>query len=268
MKLSFALPLQETRFNSLIRKDFLGKISFMRDLGYDGVELGIREPEKVNINNLERMLESRHLELSAIGTGLMFMEDGLSLTLPNKDLRKRAVNRIKKHIDIARLFNSQVIIGLVRGKKLSPKDADTRYCRNLNDSLRTICDYASCSGTPIAIEPINRYETDFLNCAEEALDFIRAIKYKKLRLLLDTFHMNIEEKDLAKSIVKSKIYLSHFHLADSNRLYPGSGHIDFKEIISTLKEICYTKYLSAEIVSLPDFKTCARRYFKTIKRYL
>jgi len=240
----------------------------MRDLGYDGVELGIREPEKVDISNLQRILESRHLELSAIGTGLMFMEDGLSLSSPNKDLRKRAVGRIKKHIDIARLFDSQVIIGLVRGKKLIPQDNDGHYYRNLKDSFRKICDYAFDSEALITIEPINRYETDFLNCAEEVLDFIKTIKYKNLRLLLDTFHMNIEEKDLTGSIVKSKKYLSHFHLADNNRLCPGRGHIDFKKIIGALKGIRYTKYLSAEIVPLPDFKTCAKQYFRNIKRYL
>lgn len=268
MQLSYCISLQESKFNYIAKDSWRRKVMILAGLGYKAVELSIRDPEAVKINNLESALKRHQLKLNAIGTGQIFVDDGLSLSSPRNALRIKAVNCVKNHIDIARIFNTQVIIGLARGKSDNQKDQDKQCRRNLIDSFRRLCDYANKNRVIIAVEPINRYEASFLNQAEEAIDFIRIFRCKFIKLMLDTFHMNIEEKNFIDPIIKAKEHLSHFHLADSNRLCPGEGHIDFSRIINALKKIGYTGYLSAEILPLPNFKLSARRYFRNITRLL
>jgi len=85
-------------------------------------------------------------------------------------------------------------------------------------------------------------------------------------MLIDTFHMNIEEVSIYESIIKAKDYITHVHLADSNRWAPGSGHLDFAKIIKTLEEINYKGYLSAEILPLPDADRAARLTVEHLKK--
>lgn len=268
MKLSYALSVQNTSCNFISCRGWMDKAFYLSDLGYDGVELSIRDPKKLRLSQIENVLNKTKLELSAIGTGQMFADEGLSLSSLEKLRRKKALERINEHINIASLFNSQVIIGLARGRRNHPQDSDKKYRKNLIQSFHAVCGYAEKKKVNIIIEPINRYETDFFNCARETLDFIRGFKCNYLKIILDTFHMNIEEKNFSHAICESHKYLMHMHLADSNRNVVGSGHIDFKEIVRCLKACGYRGYLSAEIISVPDFKTCSRIYRNNMRRLL
>lgn len=268
MKLSYALSVQNTSCNFISRGGWIDKAFYLSDLGYDGVELSIRDPKMLRANLIEDVLNKTSLDLSAIGTGQMFAEEGLSLSSLEKSRRKKSVERINEHINMASSFNSQVIIGLARGRRNHPQDSDKKYRKNLIQSFHAICAYADKKKVNIVIEPINRYETDFLNCAQETLNFIRGFKCNYLKIILDTFHMNIEEKNFAHTIRESHKYLMHMHLADSNRQVVGSGHIDFREVIRCLKACGYRGYLSAEIIPVPDFKTCSRLYRDNLRRLL
>ena len=243
--------------------------NILADLGYEGVEFGIRNPDKIDSRQIEQVLGRNSLRLSAIGTGQMFVDDGLSISSLSKDIRHRAISRIRKHIVLARLFESQVIIGLARGKKSAiRKNNDSRYMKYLKDGFREICDCAEKNKVAVTIEPINRYETSFLNCAEEVKSFERILNSPSLKIMLDTFHANIEEKNFLQAVKISGRFLSHVHLSDNNRLCPGRGHLDFKLIIGLLRKSGYVGYLSAEILPFPDFKACAKEYITNIRRYL
>jgi sugar phosphate isomerase/epimerase len=262
MKLSFSVALPEEDFQG----NWQRKLKILADLGYPAVELGISRPEKINLFFLKSLLDKERLILSAIATGRAYSEDGLSLSTLQNALRAKAIERIKKHIDLASILGSQVIVGLVRGKIENGQVSKTKYLLRLFESIKTLCDYALPKKINLTIEPINRYETDFLNTVDETLTFIKRIKRPNLKILLDTYHMNIEEKDILESIEMAKVHLSHFHLADSNRRYPGSGHLDFKKIISKLKKINYRGCLSAEILLEPNFVYCSKKYFQQINR--
>jgi sugar phosphate isomerase/epimerase len=269
MKLSFAISIQETDFG-YITKNMKWQVSMklLADLGYDGVELGIRNPETVDKVLLEKVLNKYRLQLSAIGTGQAYIDDGLSLSTLNTNLREKAIKKIKNHIDLANVFGTQVIIGLIRGRKDHQANLSQRYKNRLLNSIRRICDYAASKDVTITIEPLNRYETNFLNNINETLIFVRQIKYKKLKVLLDTFHMNIEERNLIDPIRKAREYLSHVHLADNNRRCPGEGSINFKQILEYLKEIGYKGYVSGEMLPLPSAEYCIKNFFRTIKPYI
>jgi len=234
-------------------------------LGYEGVELAVREPNKIDAGKVIELVKSYHLEVPAIGTGQVYGEEGLSFSHPDFEVRKKAVKRIKEHINFAVKFSAQVIIGLIRGKVeegVSQEDAE----RWTLDCIRECLKEAQELGISLTIEPLNRYETNFLNTIAETISFIKKIDAPNIGMLIDTFHMNIEEASIYESIKKSKSYLTHVHVADSNRWAPGSGHLNFTHIIKTLEEIKYKGYISAEILPLPDPDSAARLTIEHLRR--
>ena len=110
---------------------------------------------------------------------------------------------------------------------------------------------------PLILEPINRYESDHLNSSMEALDFIEKSGLP-LYLMLDTFHMNIEDVDLAECFRRCAPYTKHIHFVDSNRLAPGMGHLNMAELYRTLEKLDYSGYLCLEALPLPSGSECAR----------
>ncbi|MCJ7647908.1 MAG: sugar phosphate isomerase/epimerase, partial [Candidatus Lokiarchaeota archaeon] len=118
----------------------------------------------------------------------------------------------------------------------------------------------------LTLEPVNRYESNFINTLNEGIEFIKRVGASNLGLLADTFHMNIEEVSIYDSIIQAKDYITHVHFADSNRWAPGCGHLDFVKIVQTLKKIGYQGYVSAEILPLPDPDSCARITAETLDK--
>ena len=120
------------------------------------------------------------------------------------------------------------------------------------------------------MEPINRYEVNIFNCLKDIADFL--LKYesridpKRIGILADTFHMNIEEPVIEDSLKRYSRLIRHIHFADSNRWPPGYGHIDFKSIMKTLKSTGYNGYISFEMLPMPDPETAAREGIGCIKK--
>jgi 5-keto-L-gluconate epimerase len=257
MKLSIVLSTQPASFAALAYKGQLrDNLAKIQALGYDGVELAVRDPALLDEEEVRRMLNDFALPVPAIGTGQAYGEEGLSLTHSNPEKRRMAIERIQSQIRFASLWNAKVIIGLIRGKSEAGAAKD-RMESMLLEALR------ECAGesreVSLAIEPINRYETDLLNTVSSALRFLEKLSLDQVGLLLDTFHMNIEEPSLLESIRMAKDCLFHFHLADSNRWYPGAGHVDFKSVVETLDQVGYRGWLSAEILPFPDSDTAAEK---------
>jgi sugar phosphate isomerase/epimerase len=110
----------------------------------------------------------------------------------------------------------------------------------------------------LILEPLNRYETSLYNDTASAKEVIDRIGRPNLKMLIDTFHMNIEEPDIIGSILDVREYISHVHFADSNRWAPGCGHIDFPKIVSALRTINYQGAICAEILPKPTPDECLR----------
>jgi sugar phosphate isomerase/epimerase len=261
--LSYAISLQKTRFNAIgnpttgIRE----KANIMANLGYNGIELAVRNPAELDYGDLDSALKESSLRVTAIGTGQAFLEEGLSLTQPDKSLRDAAISRLKTHIDLANRYNSHVIIGLIRGKDFR-QDKKDHSLEILQTSLIDCLDYAGKKRVHLIIEPINRYECGLLNSIAETIAFVQTINDPNLKILADTFHMNIEEPTFRDSLLQCAPYLSHVHIADSNRLFPGAGHINFFEILSILEEIGYSGYISGEMIPKPSEEDAMRQFIR------
>lgn len=273
MKLSIVLSTQPAQFEAVAFKGgFERNVARIAELGYDGVELAIRDPNLVDANGMLRVVSAHGLEVPAIGTGQAWGEEGLSFTDPDRAIRAAAIERTKSHIPFATRTGAAcgehgrtvIIIGLLRGI-VKPGVDHAQAMDWLVDALQQCCAAARPHGVRLALEPINRYETTLINNVAQGLELVERVAADNMGLLLDTFHMNIEEPSIEESIRAAGERLFHFHVADSNRWYPGAGHLDFARILAVLREIGYEGYLSAEILSLPDADTCARRTIEFLK---
>lgn len=240
-------------------------ISKIKTLDYDGVEFAVRDPNLLNLSELRNILKENNLPVPAIGTGQAYGEEKLSFTNPNETIRRQAIERVKSHVQLADHFSAVVIIGLVRGKVES--GVDEHLAEKWLIQALTECASAN-EKVKLVIESINRYETNLINTVESGMKLLDKLKLDNVGLLLDTFHANIEEPSILDSIIMAKDRLFHFHVADSNRWYPGARHIDVRAIIDTLVQINYNGFISAEIMPMPDADTPARKTCENMKRPL
>jgi D-psicose/D-tagatose/L-ribulose 3-epimerase len=123
--------------------------------------------------------------------------------------------------------------------------------------LQNVCAHAARKGCKVCLEPLNRFETDFINTCDQGLIMIQDVGSPALRLHLDTFHMNIEEKDQAAAIRKAGKLLGHFHACGSDRGTPGNDHIDWEPIAAALKAVGYKWDVTIESFTT-DVKVIAR----------
>lgn len=258
MKLSIVLSTQQTRFQAASFSGALEtNLERISGLGYQGVELAIRDPQLVNLPQLETLIRQNGLEVPAIGTGQAWNEEGLSFTDPDETIRRAAIERIKSHIPVAARLNALIIVGLIRGV-IKPGVQQEQGEEWLTQALRECSRAAASQGVRLALEPINRYETTLVNTVQQGLTLIEAVGEVNFGLLLDTFHMNIEEPCIERSIAACGKRVFHFHVADSNRWYPGYGHLDFEKVLLALKDTGYAGYVSGEFMPKPDAETAAR----------
>jgi len=267
MKLSIVLSTQAAQFEAVAFKgDFEANVAKIASMGYDGVELAIRDPKLVDGDELERIVSAHGLVVPAIGTGQAWGEEGLSFTDPNPAVRAAAVERTQSHIPFAARMGAAcgepgrtvIIIGLLRGI-VKPGVDQTQAMDWLVDALRQCCTAAQPHGVRLALEPINRYETTLVNNVAQGLELIERVGADNFGLLLDTFHMNIEEPVIEDSVRACGDRIFHFHVADSNRWYPGAGHLDFESIMEALFTTGYQGFISGEFMPLPDADTAAQR---------
>jgi len=268
MNLSIVYSTQQTNFQAATFSGELeANLSKITGYGYNGVELAIRDPHLIELKELEQILHKYKLKVTAIGTGQAWGEEGLSFTDPDPDIRKAAIKRIRSHVPIAEKLDAVIIIGLVRGI-LKPGVSHPQAMDWLREALQQCSSVAKEHGVRMALEPINRYETSLINNVNQGLDLISDVGADNFGLLLDTFHMNIEEPNIEESIRLCGNRIFHFHVADSNRWYPGGGHLDFGSITTSLFTTGYTGFISGEFLPYPDGDTAAKNNIKYFQKLL
>jgi sugar phosphate isomerase/epimerase len=266
MKFSLVLSAQQTRFEAVaLRGNFAENVAKIAAWGYEGVELAVRDPSLMNAAEVERIVSANGLTAPAIGTGQAWNEERISFTSNEPMVRRQAIERVKQHVPLAAHLGALIVIGLIRGMTPAGQEHE-QSLQFFLEGMEECSSSAAAEGVRIAIEPLNRYETDLLNTAEEGVEFIHRVGARNLGLVLDTFHMNIEEVDINMSIRANAQHLFHFHVADSDRWYPGAGHIDFPSILNTLHESGYRGFVSGEFLPRPDADTAAQRGIAYLKQ--
>ena len=170
-------------------------------------------------------------------------------------------------IDLAAYLGAMVNIGRLRGQLKFLGDVSDPWPAAV-ERLRGVITYAADKDVKITMEPINRYETDFIFSAADGMRQVEDLDCDNFGLMLDLFHMNIEDVSIEGGLRQAGDRLWHVHIADSNRRYPGSGHLNFDRIFATLNEMGYEGYISAELLPLPDPDTAAQETSEFLRAYL
>jgi len=240
------------------------RIALADRLGYDAIELHWADPAQIPLAKIAAACKEGQMGISAFATGRAYVQEGLSLIHEDSDNRAAAIKRLKDYVDAASPYEAIVIIGCIRGN-LTSEAARQPSMERLAHSTQIIAEYAQARNVGIVFEAINRLENNYLNTARETAAFIRENNLPNTKILLDTFHMNIEDADMAKAILDCGDLVGYIHIADSNRHYAGAGHINLKEIINSLKIIKYKGFISAECLPLPDSDTALSGWIQGVK---
>lgn len=265
MKLSLTVAATDNpNYPAILKGDIVKNIKQAASWGFDAVEIHVADPGTLNWAEIAKTSEESGVEVSSIGTGLAYAKDQLSFADSQQHRRHHAVERICLHIEAAKHFKAVVIIGSIRGSAAN-RESFKKYEAYVIDCLKKCLDKAEKENVDLVMEAINRYETNLINKVDQGIALINEIGSERLKLHLDTFHMNIEEANFVGSINKADALLKHVHFADSNRCYPGSGHINFAEIINALKNINYRGTIAFEYLPLPTPEEAALKGISRIK---
>lgn len=234
------------------------------EFGYDGIELQIRNPLDYDYDEIRRSLERYGIRASAVTTGLSYTFDGHSLSARDAAVRAKTVERLKRQLDFAKVLDSQVLIGFLRGR-MEPDDTAQEFENRLSESLYEALEYAEEIDGRICFEHINRRDGDLYNSIGETLRFIEKFKSDRLFFNADTYHMISDEGDVVEAIKKTKKRMSLFHVSDFNRMLPDDKHFNFHVVADVLRTIDYDGWVSIECRPIPDEDTVARNGIKYLR---
>ncbi len=235
----------------VFRDDLCRCVERAAELGYHGIELALLDAAQADVPAMKRQLAATGLAIPCISSGQVFAADRLYFTHPDAAVREAAVARIAGMIRLAAEFGAKVNTGRVRG---IIHDGETAACAKQRylDCLHRCADIAEPLGVELIVEPVNRYEVNFINNCTEGLELVKEAGRGCVRLMPDLFHMNIEDVSFRAAFRAGRDYITYVHVADSNRLAPGWGHMPFEEVHDVLREIGYNGWLTAEILPRPN----------------
>ena len=225
--------------------------------GFDSVELAVEDPAHIDPAHVKRELDRNGLVCGSV----------CACMGPDRDLRgtpeqqKTGLDYMIKIIDQMVVLDCPSLIGpeysaVGRADAVPPAEYKKQWATVVKN-LKTLCRHAEKRGKQVCLEPLNRFETDFINTCDQGLKMIKDVGSPALKLHLDTFHMNIEEKFQGDAIRKAGKHLAHFHACGSDRGTPGNDHIDWKSIATALKDIRYDGNVVIESFTT-DVKVIAR----------
>jgi len=223
--------------------------------GYESIEIS-GEPEQYKPDEVRPLLEKYKLRCWGSVT-LMF--ETRSLVAGDENKRAASVQYTKDCIDlVAALNGTEMTIVPASVGQITPDGKPEQEWEWAVASLKEIYAHSQPLGVKLAIEPLNRFETYFINRGAQAMALAEAVG-EDCGVCLDAFHMNIEEEDLYQTIVDCGPRLTDFHVADNNRMPAGMGHYDWRRVVETLKSVGYDGALTAEFVAPVD-RTPANPY--------
>jgi len=223
--------------------------------GYDSIEIS-GEPEKYNTKEVNRLLKENHLRCWG-SVSLMFA--GRDLIHAEAQVRENSVKYIKDCITMVKeLGGHEMTIVPSQVGKVAAMDTPEQEWKWAVEGLREIYPHSEQAGVLMALEPLNRFETNFLNRHDQAL-LLAAEVGPHCGVCLDAFHINIEEADLHKAILETGKKLVDFHVADNNRMACGQGDYDWVKLVKTLRQAGYNDALTVEFVAPLD-RTPANPY--------
>lgn len=226
-------------------------------LGFDVLELCVEDPSLITGEVVADTIREADLGVSVCGA---FGPDR-DLSHEDTGMREQGLIYLRGCIDLAQAVGSRLVVGpmysAVGKTRLLPEDEREQQRRWAAESLRAAGEYAGERGIGLALEPLNRFETDLVNTVEQGLDLCERIDLDNVGLLLDTFHMNIEEKSVPEAIRQAGDRMLHFHACENDRGTPGAGHVEWSPVLAAVREVGYGGHVTIESFT-PEIQEIAR----------
>ncbi len=218
--------------------------------GFDGVELFLSPDEPANLDSVKKMLDENRLDRTTCSV----LPRHANLISSDSKVRTQGVEFIKQCVSRTAELGAQVIcgplhaaLGVMTGVRRTPQEWDWAV-----EGLAKAARHAQDLGVIICIEPLNRFETYFLNTQQDAAKLVEEIGASNVRVHFDTFHANIEEQNPAVSLRALAKLLGHVHISENDRGIPGTGHVDWRGILSVLQQLGYDGWVTIESFAQPE----------------
>ena len=242
-KLSYIVVEQPASFGSF--DNFAAALGRIKELGYQGVELNMVRPAGFDIDELAELAKSLELPVVSFMTGANYFGEGLCLSSPDTQNRRRAVERLQAYTAVAGRLGAILVIGQMQGFSSDEPDRELAEAR-IEECLHGVMEAAERNGVAVVLEPVNHLQAGFNNTLSQVTALVERIGSPNLKPMLDTFHINIEEKSMTEPIERIGANVGHFHLCETNGGAPGSGHLDFKAVFAALDAVGYAGWVSVK----------------------
>lgn len=215
-----------------------------KEMGFDGVELPLFRPQEFLASPIREALKKNRLECTICSV----LTPGLSVITEDADIRKKTRTHLEDCIKVSAEAGARIIagplfspVGYLPGRRRT--DDEWKWAIECYQSLGPVLEKYQVD---LALEPLNRFETFFLNTAEDAVALCEAVSHPRVGILFDTFHANIEEKSVGNAFRRVGPYLKHVHTCENDRGTPGTGHVDWANVFRALREVHYDGWLTIE----------------------
>jgi len=242
-------------YTATFSKDRTDLIRKVADMGFDGVEIPFNDLSVLDVKATRNARRDAGVGL----TSCCVMMPGTNLCSEKAQEREAGVDRIKQMTDITVEMGGRVVAGplyspvrLLTGRARTAEE--WKWCA---DGLAAAAAHARKAGAILAVEPLNRFETYVFNTAADVARMAAEVNSPALKVQMDTFHGNIEEKDTAAAIRATGKALGHFHASESDRGVPGTGQVKWKEVFGALKATGYRGYVTIESFAAGILELCA-----------
>jgi D-psicose/D-tagatose/L-ribulose 3-epimerase len=245
--MAFKIGMNLLLWGTEINESLFPILEKIKDLGFDGVEIPIFDTDPTKWYSWRKKLDDLQLERVAVTI------NGPDFNFISSDAanRKATLERNKAAVDAAMILGSNLLtgpfhssLGVFSGKPAT--DQEKQWAR---EGLWDLAEYADSMGITLGLEYLNRFESYLVSCSDELLALQQSVNHPACKLMFDTFHANIEEKNLADAIKKMGSELVHIQLSENDRSTLGKGHTPVKEIIEALLLVNYSGMLSIEAFS-------------------
>jgi sugar phosphate isomerase/epimerase len=226
--------------------EFDDDLACMKQAGYGAVELQIPDPTQFGEDRVRRSLSRVGYEMCAFQTGTTYATRGNCLCTPDNAVRQRTLDLLKSFVDLAARWKSVIVFGSLQGRLRDEPDRAAGEARIVR-AVGELAHYATDKGVTLAFEPVNHGEVGFHNTISQVAGVIRNLNDAGVRMMIDTFHMNIEERDMLAPLSGIRDILAHVHLSETNRDVLGTGHWPTRAFLAGLERIGYRGWCSVGV---------------------
>jgi sugar phosphate isomerase/epimerase len=252
IKLSFLFYAPVMDLNDLDRR-----MERIAGLGYSGIELTASHPMPYPVEEIVALTRKHGLPVVSLLSGWSYANEGLCLSSPRAEVRQRAIDRLIEYAGHAARLGAVLVVGLMQGLRSDEPD-ETEANQRIAACLRPVADAAARQGAAVVLEPVNHLQVGFNHTAAEAAAMVERVGLPGLSYMLDTIHLNIEERSIVDTIRAHGRRIRHFHLCETNGGPFGTGNLDFQAVLRTLDQTAYSHFASVKIYRKVEWEEAAR----------